>query len=118
VEDGTFEGLNLDREVFFSGKLLRAYLSIVKQFYSVALKFEYPLICTRQDPETDLARHFQLNIDGRFLEGRSIGKLPSLTDEAQQYLRADLTDLQVWMELLPPEYFEFHREMHHLLTIS
>jgi hypothetical protein len=118
VEDGTFEGLNLDREVFFSGKLLRAYLSIVKQFYGVALKFEYPLICTRQDPETDLARHFQLNIDGRFLEGRSIGKLPSLTDEAQQYLRADLTDLQVWMELLPPEYFEFHREMHHLLTIS
>lgn len=108
VEDGTFEGLNLDRDVFFSGKLLRAYLSILKQFYGIALDFNYPLICTRQDPETGLARHFQLNIDGRFQEVRSIGKLPSLTDEAQQYLRAHLTDLQVWMELLPPEHFEFH----------
>jgi GAF domain-containing protein len=108
VEDGTFEGLNLDRDVFFSGKLLRAYLSILKQFYGIALDFQYPLICTRQDPETDLARYFQLNIDGRFLEVRSIGELPPLTDEAQQYLRAHLTDLQVWMELLPPEHFEFH----------
>ena len=108
VEDGTFEGLNLDREVFFSGKLLRAYLSIVKKFYGIALEFEYPLICTRQDPETGLARHFQLNIDGRFVEVRSIGELPPLTDEAQQYLRAHLTDLQVWMELMPPEHFEFH----------
>jgi GAF domain-containing protein len=108
VEDGTFEGLNLDREVFFSGKLLRAYLYIVKKFYGIALEFEYPLICTRQDPETGLARHFQLNIDGRFVEVRSRGELPPLTDEAQQYLRAHLTDLQVWMELLPPEHFEFH----------
>jgi GAF domain-containing protein len=108
VADGTFEGLNLDREVFFSGKLLRAYLYILKQFYGIALDFEYPLICTRQDPETDLARHFQLNIDGRFLAVRSLGELPPLTDEAQQYLRAHLTDLQVWMEILPPEHFEFH----------
>jgi hypothetical protein len=58
VEDGTFEGLNLDREVFFSGKLLRAYLYIVKKFYGIALEFEYPLICTRQDPETGLAATF------------------------------------------------------------
>src|SRR5262245_25300866 len=108
VEDGTFEGLHLDREAFFAGKLLRAYLSILKRFYGIALTFEYPLICTRQDPETGLDRHFQLNIDGRFLEVRSIGELPPLTDEVQQYLRAHLTDLQVWMELLPPEQFEFH----------
>src|SRR5919106_3707340 len=26
VEDGTFEGLNVDRDAFFSGKLLKAYL--------------------------------------------------------------------------------------------
>jgi GAF domain-containing protein len=109
VEDGTFEGwMNLDRDRFFSGKLLRAYLYILQRFYGIALDFEYPLICTRQDPETGLDRHFQLNIDGRFLEVRSIGELPPLTDEAQQYLRAHLTDLQVWMELLPPEHFEFY----------
>jgi GAF domain-containing protein len=108
VEDGTFDGLNLDREVFFAGKLLRAYLYILKRFYGIALDFEYPLICTRRDPETDLARHFQLNIDGRFVEVRSIGELPPLTGEAQQYLRAHLTDLAVWMELLPPEHFAFH----------
>jgi GAF domain-containing protein len=108
-EDSTIEGwMKLGRQLFFSGKLLRAYLAILKKFYGIAFAFEYPLICTRQDPETDLARHFQLNIDGRFVEVRAIGDLPPLTDEAQQYLRANLTDLQVWMELLPPEHFEFH----------
>jgi GAF domain-containing protein len=109
AEDGTLEGwMKLDQDLFFYGKLLRAYLYILKQFFGIALEFEYPLICTRQDPETDLARHFQLNIDGRFMEVRAIGELPLLTDEVQQYLRANLTDLQVWMELLPPEHFEFH----------
>jgi GAF domain-containing protein len=108
-EDGTLEEwMKLDRHLFFSGKLLRAYLTILRKFYGIALAFEYPLICTRQDPETDLARHFQLNIDGRFVEVRAIGELPPLTAEAQQYLRANLTDLQVWMELLPPEHFAFH----------
>jgi GAF domain-containing protein len=108
-EDGTLEGwMKLDRHLFFYGKLLRAYLAILNKFYGIALAFEYPLICTRQDPETDLARHFQLNIDGRFVEIRAIGDLPPLTTEAQQYLRAHLTDLQVWMELLPPEHFVFH----------
>ena len=32
VEDGTFEGLHLDRDRFFAGKLLRAYLAIVRKF--------------------------------------------------------------------------------------
>src|SRR5919198_1138184 len=109
VEDGTFEGwMNLDRDLFFYGKLLRAYLYILKKFYGIALEFEYPLICTRQDPEIGLDRHFKLNIDGRFLEVRSIGELPPLTDEAKKYLCANLTDLRVWMALMPPENFEFH----------
>ena len=109
VEDGTFKGwMNLDRDLFFYGKLLRAYLYILKKFYGIALEFEYPLICTRQDPEIGLDRHFKLNIDGRFLEVRSIGELPPLTDEAKKYLCANLTDLRVWMALMPPEHFEFH----------
>src|SRR5919109_1427956 len=109
AEDGTFEGwMNLDRDLFFYGKLLRAYLYILKKFYGIALEFEYPLICTRQDPEIGLDRHFKLNIDGRFLEVRSIGELPPLTDEAKKYLCANLTDLRVWMALMPPEHFEFH----------
>jgi hypothetical protein len=107
-EGGTCEGLTLDREVFFPGKLLRADPSILKRVYGIALDFASPLIGTRQDPESGLARHVQLPIDGGVLEVRSIGELPPLTADAQQGLRAHLTELQVWMERLPPEPCAFH----------
>ncbi len=108
-EDGTFEGLlNLDGETFAYGKSLKAYLNILRKFYGIGLEFEYPLICTRKDPETGLDRYFKLNIDSRFLEVKTVGTLTPLTDEAKKRLRANLTDLRVWMELIPPENFEFH----------
>src|SRR4029453_73288 len=40
AEDGTFESwMKLDRALFSSGKLLRAYLYILQKFYGSALAF-------------------------------------------------------------------------------
>ncbi len=107
--DGTFRGRpRLDFNAMASGKLLRAYLHIAKKFYGLELDFDYPLIFTFIDPETGLERHFKMNFDLRFVETRKVGELKPLSGVARNHLLANLNNLSVWMELIPPEHFEFH----------
>jgi len=108
-EDGTFGGqVNLDEQNFFYGRLLKAYLYIARRFYGIDLEFDYPLIFTARDPETGLDRYFKINFNPQFLEVKPVGSPKPLTDEAKKRLLANPIDLNVWMELLPPEDFEFH----------
>jgi hypothetical protein len=88
-------------------KMLHAYAFILHQVYSMQVDFEYPLIFTTTDPETGLDRHFKPNMDVRFIQIKTVGDVPPLTEDVKQRLLANLADPQVLMELLPPEHFVF-----------
>lgn len=107
--DGTLRGRpRMDVNALTSGRLLRAYLHIAKKFYGLELDFDYPLIFTFIDPDTGLERHFKMNFDPCFVEIRKVGEPKPLSAAARTLLLANLNDLSVWMELIPPENFEFH----------
>jgi hypothetical protein len=107
--EGTFKGRpNLGEQVYSSGKLLIAYIHVAKKFYDLSLKFEYPLIHTVKDPETNLDLYYRLIYDPRFVDIKQVGAIKPLTDEEKKYLLANPNDLKTWMELIPPENFEFH----------
>jgi GAF domain-containing protein len=109
MENKNFIGrAQLDEQAMTYGTLLKAYIHILQKFYHITLEFEYPLIFTAQDSETGLDRHFKFNFDTRFCEVRKIGEIKPLTDEEKKYLLNNLADLKTWMELIPPENFEFH----------
>ncbi|MBC8044835.1 MAG: GAF domain-containing protein [Rhizobacter sp.] len=100
--------LNIDERLMGYGKILNAYLHIARAFYGIDIEFDYPVVITTTDPETKLPRYFNLKINSRFVQIKPSGDLPVLTDEQREHLMRHLGDLQVWMELLPPEKFEFH----------
>ncbi|MGH7491089.1 MAG: GAF domain-containing protein [bacterium] len=107
--DGTFRGRpKMDVNAMASGRLLRAYLHIAKKFYGLELDFDYPMIFTFIDPETGLERHFKMHFDPCFVETKMVGEPKPLTGAARDHLLANLNDLNLWMELIPPEQFEFH----------
>ncbi|MBW1912333.1 MAG: GAF domain-containing protein [Deltaproteobacteria bacterium] len=110
IPDGrTFGELtNIDTERWAWGKLLRAYLCILRTFYDIDLAFDYPLILTTRDPDTGLDRHFKITLDPKFLEVKKVGKLKTLSKSARERLIANVADLRVWMDLIPPENFEFY----------
>ncbi len=109
MENRNFIGrTHLDERAMTYGTLLKAYSHILQKFYNVKFEFEYPLIFTTRDPETGLDRHFKFNFDPRFCEVRKVGVVKPLTDEEKKYLFNNLTNLKTWMELIPPENFEFH----------
>jgi hypothetical protein len=107
-EDGTLRGrMNTDGQTLAQVKILHAYAFILHKIYGIDLDFAYPLIFTTTDPQTGLERHFKPNLDGRFIEIKTVGEVPPLTDEAQQQVLANLADPHRLMALLPPEHFVF-----------
>jgi len=107
-EDGTLRGrMNTDGQTLAHVKILHAYTFILHKVYGLALDFEYPLIFTTTDPNTGLDRHFKPNLDGRFVEIKTVGEVPPLTDEAKQQILANLAYPHRLRELLPPEHFVF-----------
>jgi hypothetical protein len=99
--------VNVDTQTVEHLRLLHAYSFILFQVYGISLDFEYPLILTATDPDSGLERHFRMNFDGRFIQVKTIGDVPPLTDAMRKHLLAHLADPQVLMDLLPPERFIF-----------
>jgi hypothetical protein len=109
TEDGTLRGrMNVDEQTVEHVRVLHAYAFILQQVYGIDLDFEYPLILTATNPDTGLDHHFKMQFDGRFMGVKTVGEVKALTDEAKKHLLANLADLQVLMELVPPEQFVIH----------
>ncbi len=105
-DEGDISGrLNVDAHTVAHVKLLYAYLCILRQHYGIELDFDYPLIFTASDPDTGLDRHFRLNFDPRFMQIKTVGEPPRLTEQDKHYLSSHIADPAVLMELLPPEKF-------------
>lgn len=106
-EDGSFAGeIMVGQEVFFRGRLARAYLRILREFYGVHESLDFPVICRIQDPDTALEKFFRLQLNPRFVEIRPVGELPPLTEDQRTTLLENLTNPDVLREILPPENFE------------
>jgi GAF domain len=99
--------LNVDPQQWEWGRALKAFLYIIKKFYGIDLSWDYPLIAKAQSPTTGLDRFFNITLDPKFLEIKVLGKPRVLTEEDRIRLLANITDLEVLIELIPPENFEF-----------
>jgi GAF domain-containing protein len=99
--------LNIDPEQWQWGLALKAYIFILHKFYGVDLTWDYPLIARAKCPKTGLDRFFTIVLDPKFLDIKVLGKPRDLTAADRKRLLANVTDLKVWMELIPAENFEF-----------
>ena len=99
--------LNIDPQQWQWGRVLKAYIYILNKFYGIDLTWDYPLIAKARCPKTGLDRFFNIVFDPKFLEIKVLGEPRSLTEADRSRLLADVSDLKLWMELIPPENFEF-----------
>jgi hypothetical protein len=106
--DGTLNGrVNLDAPMVGAMRLFFAYALVLERVYGVDLIVDYPLVLTVPDPETGLDRHFKMEFDWRFVEVKTIGDPPALSDDVRRRLRRDLLDPDLLREILPPDRFMF-----------
>ena len=99
--------INLDHETVTNGRILRAYLIIARRLYGMQVNFDYPLIFTAPDTTLGLDRYFQMEFDPKFVEIVTSGAVPRLSSDDKADLRRNLTDIEKWKTLLPPDRFSF-----------
>ena len=99
--------LNIDPQQWQWGRTLKAYIYILNKIYGIDLTWDYPLIAKARCPKTGLDRFFNIVFDPKFLEIKVLGEPRSLTAADRNRLLANVSDLKLWKELIPPENFEF-----------
>jgi GAF domain-containing protein len=106
-EDGSFKGeILVGKEVFFKGRIARAYLRILREFYGVEENLDFPIVCRLEDPDTGLDRYFRLQLNPRFVEITPVADLPPLSQEDKLRVLENLNHPEVLRDILPPENFE------------
>ncbi len=98
---------NIDPQKWQLGRVLKAYIHILNKFYGTDLAWDYPLTAQARCPRTGLDRFFNITFNPKFMELKVLGNPRILTEADRKRLLANVTDLKLWMELLPPENFEF-----------
>lgn len=107
--DGSFRGkMNVELHEFARARLIRFVLLILRRLYGVDRDLEYPIVRIVTDPDTGLERLFQFKPDLRFVEVKTVGPLPSLTDHDLSSIMQHLTEPEFLGKFFCPDTFEFH----------
>jgi GAF domain-containing protein len=97
---------NVSPQEYEWGKTLKAYIVILRKVYGLELSWHYPLVAHVASPKTGLTRYFNINLDPKFLEIKTLKEPKVLSEKDQARLLANVANLEVWQELIPPENFE------------
>jgi GAF domain-containing protein len=84
-----------------------AGLYILRQFYRPDLELDLPVIVNTTDPQTQLERVYNLEINTQFAEIELTAGLPELSDETIELLLKNLHDHTLWKKHLPADRFIF-----------
>ncbi|MDX5437733.1 MAG: GAF domain-containing protein, partial [Pontibacter sp.] len=99
--------LHLDQKTLLFRLTLQAYTIILAKFYKANFTIEEPFVFTVYDKFTNLPRHYKADIDLKFMEVKAKGTIKPLKPQQINFLINRYNDLDLWMQLLPPENFEF-----------
>ena len=106
-EDGSLKGrVNLSDENLVRGRVIKAYLMILRKYYGIDQQVDYPLVRIVKDPETGLDRYFRINLDYTFQEAHALKKVRPLTQEERDLVLERITDPEILKEIIPPQDFE------------
>ncbi|WP_456460161.1 GAF domain-containing protein [Reichenbachiella sp.] len=109
TQAGSYEAL-LDPEEMAQimlHKTMAAYFAIMHTYYGLTIELNKDIIYTLSDQRTGLKRYFKIEINPKFCEIILNGDLPELTEDDLKLLTDHVEDVDVWMEKLPTEIFEF-----------
>ncbi|MBL7987755.1 MAG: GAF domain-containing protein [Chlorobi bacterium] len=87
-------------------RAIAAYVKIARQFFNFTIDFPgLSLKASASDPESGTSRYYRFTFDMRFIRFVPTGPLPELTDQQRQQILYNLTDLETWQSIIPPDLF-------------
>ena len=107
ITDCDEEKKSIDDQRIYLVIMLHAYKAILSRFYDFNIDIDFPMIINYTDRETGFDKFFKIDVDPRFAEIINLKKIKPLTDTEKKRLHDNLTDLDVWQEIIPMNNFEF-----------
>ena len=109
AESASYESMldELETKEMMSHKVMNAYAAIMQMYYGTIIPLDRHFIYNMKNPETGLNKYYKAEINAMFCEVIATCDLPKLTPADIKHLQNNLYKLDVWMEYLPPELFEF-----------
>ncbi|MFC5272097.1 GAF domain-containing protein [Adhaeribacter terreus] len=97
--------LNMDTKTMHYYLTRLTYMLILEKFYHIPQPPREPLIYTIPDYKTGLYRHYNIELNSSFLKIQHLGDNLEITQETIQHLYDNINNMDMWMEVLPPEQF-------------
>lgn len=98
--------LNIDEHRMLFNRVRMVYFLILEKFYDVQVPHEGYLVYTVPDYQLGLYRHYNLVINTQFLDILNTQPLPQLSERDIQHLLDNIRNMDLWMQVLPPELFD------------
>jgi hypothetical protein len=99
--------VNLPDNKMVIGKIIKACLLILEKFYDVKVGVEKPIHFTVRNSETGLDKVYRVEINHQFCEIIAKGKIKPIEKHVIKFLTEKMYDLDLWMQYIKPEDFEF-----------
>lgn len=108
VESGKFR-VCVDQDPSFlrAGNIIQAASLILNQFYGQSIDIEAPSLFTVASEDGGTQRHLKSDVNPEFVEIKKLKPLKALSQKQINELLTNIYDLDLWLELVPPENFEF-----------
>lgn len=100
--------VDASKEQAFSYLIYASSCTILNKFYGMNIPVEMPLILSIKMPDSNLERHFKTTHDSKFIDVIPLGPLPELSTQKINSLLADPLNHSAWLEVFPPDLFEFN----------
>ncbi len=88
-------------------RTLYAGYSILQEHYLVEMPRKHPMTFMMADEETGLDKYYKIDWNTRFTTIKTHGKPRKLSEEQIEQLLDDPQNAPLWLEMIPPEKFEF-----------
>ncbi|MCZ4695966.1 GAF domain-containing protein [Ancylomarina euxinus] len=96
-----------DKCMLLFSKLMYAYLIILKEFYQFNISMAYLIRYHLVDKLNGLVNYFKFDYDSTYIEIKHKGDLKKLSDSDIKKLINHPFDMDLWLEMLPLDQFEF-----------
>lgn len=98
---------NLPNNQMMLGKTVKACLMILEKFYDVKIGLEKPIHFTVRSAVTGLDKVYRVEINHQFCEIIPKGKPKPIEKHVIKFLTEKIYDVDLWMQYIRPEDFEF-----------
>ena len=87
--------------------IINGCCAVLNKFYHQQIEPDFPIQIKVQDRNTRKIRHFKIAMDLSFVDIKPIKPLIELSEDQIHQLLSDTLNIELWLQYIPPENFEF-----------